>query len=340
MRTAAAITVGFIIDIVAGDPDYPFHPVILMGKMIRSMERLLRRMFPEDRVSETAAGAIMAVMVTIVWYYIGYIFLRLAGAANTYVLFAAECLICYQCIAVKAMLKESRNVLENIKTGDIEKARKAVGRIVGRDTGALDMQGVIKADIECVAESLCDGVIGPLFYMALGGVPLALAYKAVNTMDSMVGYKNEKYLWFGRTAARLDDVANFIPSRIAAMLILLTGRKEPKEPSPRLPRKEPKEPSPRLPLSPFGIWRRDRYKHASPNSGQTEAAMAGVLGVRLGGNASYFGEPVEKEYIGDDIKSPSTDDIIKANRIFAVASVLGLILVTGIRALVYVNLVC
>ncbi len=356
MRIAAALVIGFIIDVIIGDPDYPFHPVILMGKMIGFLEKHLRRLFSQNPCAETAAGGVMVVMVTLVWYYLGYVGLGLADRLNTYVSFAFECLVCYQCMAVKSMMKESRNVLENIKTGDISKARSAVKRIVGRDTGCLDMAGVIKADVECVAESLCDGVIAPMFWMAVGGVPLMLMYKAVNTMDSMTAYKNSRYFYFGKTAARLDDIANLIPSRIAAFLIItgvwvrgrfsvpllwVRGRFS----VPHLCKQcndghktgTEKHTLTQPAAGAFRIWKRDRYKHSSPNSGQTEAAMAGALGIRLGGNASYFGEMVEKPYIGDDIRPPEEYDIIRANQIFRVASVLGLIVFAGVRALIYVN---
>lgn len=334
MRIGAALAVGFIIDVIAGDPDYPFHPVILMGRMIGFLEKVLRRIFPKNPAGGTAAGGVMAVMVTLVWYYCGHMILGLLDHLSTYVSFAAGCLICYQCIAVKAMMKESRNVLQNIKTGDISKSRSAVKRIVGRDTGSLDMEGVIKADVECVAESLCDGVIAPMFWMAVGGVPLMLLYKAVNTMDSMTAYKNSRYFYFGKTAARLDDIANLIPSRIAAFLIItsvwagghICGTDGTGDISVSHPCR-----------SAFRIWKRDRYRHASPNSGQTESAMAGALGIRLGGNASYFGQMVEKPYIGDDIRSPEEYDIVRANRIFMTASTLGLIVFVGIRLLIYVN---
>lgn len=316
MRTAAMVSIGFILDLIIGDPSYPFHPVVLIGKMISFFDKHLRRIFPKKPTGEAVAGVITAVTITLVSFYAGWGLMYLAGKINTYVSFALGCLISYQCIAVKAMLKESRRNYQIIKTGDIQTAGTAVKRIVGRDTDELDMEGLIKADIECVAESLCDGVIAPLFWLMIGGVPLGLAYKAVNTMDSMIGYKNEKYLWFGRMAAKLDDIANLLPSRIAALLIMAVS------------------------LSPasFRIWKRDRYNHASPNSAQTEAAMAGCLGLRLGGPASYFGKKVDKPYIGDDIKSPKPDDILKANRIFLFSSIAGLIVFAGIRLLIYVNL--
>ncbi len=320
MRTTAAIAVGFILDLIIGDPSYPFHPVVLMGKGISWLEKILRKVFPKTEKGELMGGTILALIITVVTYTFGYLIIHLAGRINSYVSFAAECIIAYQCIAVKAMLKESENVLAKVKTGDIKLAGQAVKRIVGRDTEGLDMKGVIRADIECLAESLCDGVIAPVFFLIAGGIPLGLAYKAVNTMDSMIGYKNDRYLYFGRTAARLDDIAGFIPARLSALLIVLLsfmggdgGRS-------------------------FRIWRRDRYRHASPNSGQTEAAMAGALNVRLGGPAKYFGQEIDKAYIGDDIKTPGTEEIQKAEKVFKAASILGIILLFFARAVIYVNL--
>ena len=208
-------------------------------------------------------------------------------------------------------------VYRALTTSTLEESRKAVARIVGRDTGELDRAGVIRAAVETVAENFSDGVIAPMAFMLLGGAPLALCYKAVNTMDSMVGYKNARYLYFGRAAARLDDIANFLPSRIAALLLIasaaLTGENAARA---------------------FQIWKRDRRQHESPNSAQCEAAMAGALGVRLCGPASYFGQRKEKPYLGDDLRPVDAGDILRACRMELAGSILGLALFCGLRLLI------
>ena len=222
-----------------------------------------------------------------------------------------------QALAATGLAQESTNVYRQLEKDNLPAARKAVSRIVGRDTEKLTREGVTKAAVETVAANASDGVIAPLFYMMLGGAPLALTYKAVNTMDSMVGYKNEKYLNFGRAAAKLDDAANYLPSRIAALLWIaaaaLTGNDA---------------------KGAWRIWRRDRRNHASPNSAQTESACAGALGVQLAGPATYFGEYYDKPTIGDAARAIEPKDILRANRMMRVASVLGLIAATGIRLMI------
>ena len=213
--------------------------------------------------------------------------------------------------------KESENVRRKLVSGTLAEARKAVGRIVGRDTGELSDAGVTRAAVETVAENFSDGEIAPLFYMLIGGAPLALAYKAVNTMDSMVGYKNEDYIDFGRAAAKLDDAANFLPSRLAAILLIAAA------PLVGLDGKNA-----------FRIWRCDRRKHASPNSAQTEAAMAGALHVQLAGPASYFGERVEKPYIGDPDRPIEPEDIRRANRLMYAAGFLGILVMGAVRLII------
>ena len=227
--------------------------------------------------------------------------------------FALETLWCWQALALKGLAAESGRVQAELERGDLPAARKAVARIVGRDTEALPAEGVAKAAVETVAENFSDGVAAPLFYLLIGGAPLALAYKAVNTMDSMVGYKNDRYLYFGRAAARLDDAANYLPSRLAALCWIggafLTGQDG---------------------RGAWRIWRRDRRNHASPNSAQTESACAGALGVQLAGPASYFGKRVDKPAIGDPGRPVEPEDIARANRTLYAAG--GLALGAGLLA--------
>lgn len=223
--------------------------------------------------------------------------------------------MCYQLLATKALKDESMKVYERLKAGDLPGARKAVSMIVGRDTESLDEAGVTKAAVETVAENASDGIIAPMLFMAVGGPALGYFYKAVNTMDSMVGYKNEKYLYFGRFAAKLDDVVNYIPARLsgcimaaAAVFVSLDAGEA------------------------WRIFKRDRYNHASPNSAQTEAVMAGALRVQLAGDAWYFGKLYKKKTIGDDIRPVEYEDIRKANRLLYATAVLALVLFSAVKA--------
>ncbi len=225
---------------------------------------------------------------------------------------------------------------KNPREDGLENARRAVGRIVGRDTASLSREGIIKATVESVAESFSDGVFAPMLYLSVFGAPGAMCYKAINTMDSMVGYKNQKYLDFGRAAAKLDDAANFVPSRLAALAMIvasyLTSKMfsslgsgdtaGAKQPSRLISGKRA-----------FDIWKRDRRNHASPNSAQTESAMAGALGIELGGGAYYFGEYYDKPKIGDPIYEPDTTDILRANRIFFITSLLSSVICLAFRML-------
>ena len=220
-------------------------------------------------------------------------------------------------LAARCLCKESMKVCKAAKAGDTEEARKAVSMIVGRDTAVLDRDGIIRAAVETVAENTSDGVTAPLFYMGLGGAVGALFYKSVNTMDSMIGYRDEKYADIGRFAAKLDDVLNYIPSRLTALLMSaaapvvgLDGRNA------------------------LRIWRRDRRKHASPNSAQTESACAGALHVRLAGDAWYFGKLHKKPYIGDDDRPVEAEDIRRANRLMYAASVLMLVISAAARCVI------
>ena len=227
---------------------------------------------------------------------------------------ALETVMCYQILATRALRDESMKVYDALKTGTLQDGRKAVSMIVGRDTERLSEAGVVRAAVETVAENTSDGIIAPLFYAALGGPVLAWVYKAVNTMDSMVGYKNEIYLYFGRAAARLDDLVNYIPSRLSAVLMILASF------FCRLDGKQAVK-----------IYRRDRRKHASPNSAQTEAVCAGALGVQLAGDAWYFGVLHKKPVIGDDLRPVEPEDIPRANRLMFGTSVLGLLLAAAFQ---------
>ena len=309
MRILCAALCGFALDLLLGDPDRltPFHPVVLMGKTISTLEKRLRALFPKTGKGEEGAGFLLAAIMTAGTFLFCKLILTLLNAVFPPLSFAAEVIWCWQALAVKNLRDEALRVQRALENGSLDAARKAVSRIVGRDTAALGFEGVARAAVETVAENFSDGVIAPLIYMLLGGAPLALCYKAVNTMDSMVGYKNARYLHFGRVPAELDDAANFIPARLAAMLLIaaafFTGEDS---------------------ASALRIWRRDRQKHESPNSAQCEAAMAGALGLRLCGPASYFGVRHDKPWIGDQRRGIVPGDIHRACRMEYVGAVLGL----------------
>ncbi len=312
-----AVLCGFLLDCLLGDPMKMPHPVIFMGKAISRLEKWLRRRLPQTPKGERTGGIILAITLPVGTLLISGGLCWLFWWIHPLLGLALQILWCWQALAMRCLAKESRNVYRALKTEGLDAGRTAVARIVGRDTAALSKEGVIKATVETVAENFSDGVLAPMIYMLIGGAPLALAYKAINTMDSMVGYKNETYLHFGRAAAKLDDAANYLPSRIAALLWILSA-----------------------PLAggnlknAWKIWRRDRRNHASPNSAQTESACAGSLGVQLAGPASYFGKLVEKPYIGDRVREIEPEDILKTNRIMIVSSVVGLIIGVAIHVAV------
>lgn len=314
MTVVYAALCGFVIDILLGDPAWMPHPVVFMGRCISALEKSLRRIFPQTSTGELAAGAVLAAVLPLGTLAFTGLCVWGLGLVHPVLGFALQVLWCWQALAAKGLRQESENVRRALDTGTLDDARKAVSRIVGRDTAALSREGVIRAAVETVAENFSDGVVAPMFWMLIGGAPLALAYKAVNTMDSMVGYKNDCYLYFGRAAARLDDAANWLPSRLAALLLVavapLTGQNAKRA---------------------FAIWRRDRRKHASPNSAQTESAMAGALGVRLAGPASYFGKVHQKPWIGDDTRPIEPQDITRAGRMLYAGSALALLLFCGAR---------
>ena len=314
MTVVYAALCGFVIDLLLGDPAWMPHPVVFLGRCISALEKLLRRIFPKTPKGELAGGVILAAVLPLGTLAFTGLCVWGLGLVHPVLGFALQVLWCWQALAAKGLRQESENVRRALDTGTLDDARKAVSRIVGRDTAALSREGVIRAAVETVAENFSDGVVAPMFWMLIGGAPLALAYKAINTMDSMVGYKNDRYLYFGRAAAKLDDAANWLPSRLAALLLVaaapLTGQNAGRA---------------------FAIWRRDRRKHASPNSAQTESAMAGALGVRLAGPASYFGKVHQKPWIGDDTRPIEPQDITRAGRMLYAGSALALVLFCGAR---------
>ena len=319
MRILYAALCGFALDLLLGDPETltPWHPVVWMGKAITALEKRLRPLFPRTDRGAFSAGLVMALLLSVGTFALCKLILCLLFRLSPVLAFALEVIWCWQALAVKDLRVEALRVETALETGTLDQARHAVSRIVGRDTAALDAPAVARAAVETVAENFSDGVVAPLVYMLLGGAPLALCCKAINTMDSMVGYKNARYLYFGRAAARLDDAANYLPARLAALLLIAAARLC-GEDAPAALR----------------IWRRDRRKHASPNSAQCEAAMAGALGLRLCGPASYFGVVHVKPFIGDDTRPITPRDIDRACRLELAGSLLALALLGLLRLLI------
>ena len=311
-----AVLGGFVLDTLFGDPPWLPHPVVLMGKAISALEKRLRARLPQTPQGELLGGAVVAFTLPVGTFLLTSLVCLGAAKLSPWLGLAVQMFWCGQALAAKGLAQESTNVYRALIKPDLPAARKAVSRIVGRDTQNLTLEGVTKAAVETVAENASDGVIAPLLYMLLGGAPLALTYKAINTMDSMLGYKNEKYLYFGRAAAKLDDAANYLPSRLAGLLwcaaAALTGNS---------------------PKGAWRIWRRDRRSHASPNSAQTESACAGALGVQLAGPAYYFGEYYAKPTIGDPLRPIEPEDIRRANRMMYAESVLALAVGLTVRAI-------
>ena len=314
MMTVWAVLGGFVLDAIFGDPAWLPHPVVYMGKAISRLEKFLRARLPKTPQGELLGGAVTAFCLPVGTFLVTSLVCLAAAKLSPWLGLAVQMFWCGQALAAKGLVQESTNVYAELKKGSLPAARKAVSRIVGRDTEALTAEGVTRAAVETVAENASDGVIAPLLYMLLGGAPLALTYKAINTMDSMVGYKNEKYLYFGRAAAKLDDVANYIPSRLAALLWIMAAA---------FTRNDTK--------GAWRIWRRDRRNHASPNSAQTESACAGALGVQLAGPAYYFGEYYPKPTIGDPLRPIEPEDILRADRMMYAASGLALAFGCAIR---------
>ena len=296
--TALALVIGFVIDCFLGDPHSLPHPVVLIGKLISFLEKQLRRLFPKTPKGEQAAGGVLWLLTAALSFGIPAEILWLCGRVSPWLALAAQSVMCWQIIAPRSLRDESMKVYTALKTGSIQDARQAVSMIVGRDTAQLDEAAVARAAVETVAENTSDGVIAPLFYLFLGGPALGFLYKAVNTMDSMLGYVEPPYKNIGLIPAKLDDVFNYLPARLSALFMLLSGW---------ILGMDVK--------NGWKIFRRDRYNHASPNSAQTESVCAGLLGVRLAGDASYHGVLHKKKSIGDPLREITAEDIPKSCRL-------------------------
>ena len=312
------IGLGSLFDLCVGDPPGWWHPVIGIGKLITFLERPLRRVFPETPNGERQAGKVLVSLVTLLTGGTAFGLIRGMEKVSKKGACLLEILLVGRLQALKSLKDESMLVKDALENAGLPEGRKMVSRIVGRDTEALSKEGVVKAAVETVAENASDGVVAPLFYTTLFGPVGGCVYKAINTMDSMVGYRNDRYENFGRAAARLDDAVNFVPSRLSALAMILAACLMPGYAG----------------RDALKIWRRDRRKHKSPNAAQTEAAMAGALGVELAGPAVYFGKRVEKDTIGEKKRNIVPGDILKANTLlYGTAFVSGSVFL-GIKTLI------
>lgn len=300
-----ALVLGFILDLIFGDPQNGFHLVKVMGWMISKLEKLFFPASPQTKRAQLRGGAILVLLISIFWTAVPLLILFLAYNLSPWLGLAIESLLIYQLLAAKSLKTESLKVYRAQRKGKDDEARFALSMIVGRDVKSLDDEGISRAAVETIAENTNDAVIAPLLFISLGGAVGGSLYKAINTMDSMLGYKNERYIYFGKVAARLDDVVNYFPARLAALFMILAsflaghGYK-----------------------NAWRIWRRDKRLHASPNSAQTEAVMAGALGVRLAGDAVYKGVLHKKDNIGDELRKIEAEDIVRANKIMYLTSLL------------------
>ncbi len=324
-----AFIAGFVLDLLIGDPHFIPHPVRLIGSLISFCDKRLNcdagYNISEKKLNLTKykRGMLLAFTVIFATFAMSVIIIVAAYSINLYAGVIAEAVMTWQILATKCLRVEGMRVYDALRTDGIDAGRRAVSMIVGRDTSVLDAAGVTRAAVETIAENTSDGVIAPMLYTAIGGPVLGFVYKAVNTMDSMLGYKNDKYMYFGRFAARLDDVVNFIPARISAYLMIaaafIGGRQFDGK-------------------NAYRIFKRDRFNHASPNSAQTESVCAGALRVQLAGDAVYFGKLVKKKYIGDGLREIEYEDIKRANRLMYITAFLCELLSVAVMSLVLILL--
>ena len=324
-----AFIAGFVLDLLIGDPHFIPHPVRLIGSLISFLDKRLNSEAGynssenEANLIKYKRGVLLAFTVIFATFAVSVIILVAAYSINLYAGVIAEAVMTWQILATKCLRVESMRVYDALRTDGVDAGRRAVSMIVGRDTSGLDAAGVTRAAVETIAENTSDGVIAPMLYTAIGGPVLGFVYKAVNTMDSMLGYKNDKYMYFGRFAARLDDVVNFIPARISAYLMIaaafIGGRQFDGK-------------------NAYRIFKRDRFNHASPNSAQTESVCAGALRVQLAGDAVYFGKLVKKKYIGDGLREIEYEDIKRANRLMYITAFLCELLSVAVMSFVLILL--
>lgn len=329
------LLVGFVIDLIVGDPDWmpTPHPIVLIGKAISNLKKKIQQWIYDcpitevlegrrirEKEKELAGGCVLMAVIVGGTYFITKCIVDMAKKIHPKLGDAVETFLIFQSLATKCLKDEAEKVYDKLKAEDLEGARTQVGYLVGRDTACLSAEEVAKATIETVAENTSDGVVAPMFYAAIGGAPLAMAYKAVNTLDSMVGYKNNECKYIGKASAKMDDLWNFIPSRLTAFAMMGAAYVEDLDYK-----------------NAFRIFKRDRLKHLSPNSAQTESVAAGALHVQLGGTHDYFGKPVEKPTIGDDDRPVEAEDIKKTNYLLYGAAICSIGAISLVKFLKYLK---
>ena len=300
------IWIAYILDLIFGDPQNIIHPVQIIGKMISLGEKILLKEKSGSRY-KFFAGIILNIFVVSITYGLTCLIYKSSKISGVFTLI--EIYLMYTVFSVNSLAREGNRVYNILKEGNIEKARKDLSYLVSRDTETMDEKMIIRSTMETISENTVDGIVAPMFYMFLGGLPLAMTYKAINTLDSMVGYKNERYMDFGKFSAKIDDIANFIPARITGVLIVAASM---------ILRYNYK--------NSLKMFIRDRKNHSSPNSAHAEASVAGALGVQFGGRVSYFGKEADKPTIGDKIKDFELEDIKKNIKIMYITSFLSLVL--------------
>ncbi len=313
LHTFFSIIFGFILDFIIGEPQNPVHPVRLMGKVIGFFVNIYKEKKIESNIISFIFGTILAIFIIISSYFISYFLVKIFYGINFIFGFIIESIFCYLLIACRGLKDETMKVYDALNKDNIALGRKNLSYIVGRDTENLTKKSIIMAAVETVAENFSDGVIAPLFYMFIGGVPLGVVYKAVNTLDSMVGYRNKTYEYFGKFSARLDDLFNLIPSRLSAIFMIISSKI--------------------LGLdvkNAVKIFLRDRYKHKSPNSAQTESVCAGALNIALGGDNYYGGVLVHKPFIGDNKSEVNIEHIKIANKLMYTSAIAFLIIFSAV----------
>lgn len=316
MRVAVAVLLGYLLDLLLGERLTALCPAVLAGRLIKALEDPIRRALPRTDAGELAGGAVLATVVCAVFFLVPWAAIHLLEGVHWAFAFALETFWAYQILATRGLADAGLRVRDDLVANDLPAARASVAMIVGRDTGSLSEGGVARAAVESVAENTSDGSIAPLLYLLAGGAPLGMLYKAINTMDSMLGYRNSRYRRFGTCAARLDDLANLVPARVSALLVAAVARPCGMDASGAL-----------------RCWWRDRYRHPSPNSAHCEAAFAGALGIQLGGDSTYGGVLVRKPTLGDPVREVCPDDIGRACRLLLASSAACCVLGAALRVL-------
>ncbi|QEK11808.1 cobalamin biosynthesis protein CobD [Crassaminicella thermophila] len=301
------IVMGYFADLIWGDPYWIPHPIRFIGMGIKNTENFLRK-FCKNSNDEKLLGILLTLIIVSCSYLITFLLIKIAGWINPYFGHFLEAFLIFQILASKSLDTESRKVLNQLKKGDLKESRKYLSYIVGRETNELNEDEIIRATVETIAENASDGIIAPLFFIFIGGAPLGIAYKAVNTLDSMVGYKNEKYLYFGWASAKFDDLINYIPARLTALFMVIASFLRGYDWK-----------------NSIRIIKRDRKNHKSPNCAYPESAVAGALRIQIGGTNTYFGKKVYKPTIGDSLRALEREDIDKSIKIMYTTSAVAMI---------------